>query len=191
VFQISSFYGPDAAILLRNSCRLSLTPSFKRASTDVNKGSFLSMHSLCLMIGQAVERVKKRLKTIGKVRPRRVQRAGGELRRCTSSLLSRMCHGVCRWSRSACRATSRPFVTVVVGFQRLFFSFSSVCRAILSSHSSRHALKNILKTNDNRDKCPSARSTGRFRPPTNAVTTNDTLSRHGSPCYSFSTSYVT
>ncbi len=102
-----------------------------------------------------------------------MQRARGELRRCTSSLLSRMCHGVCRWPRSACRATSRPFVTIVVGFQRLFFSFSSVCRAILSSHSSRHALKNILKTNDNRDKCPSARSTGRFRPPTNAVTTND------------------
>src|SRR5260221_5692159 len=49
-----------------------------------------------------------RRKTVGKVRPRRVQRAGGELRRCTSSLLSRMCHGVCRWPRSACRATSRP-----------------------------------------------------------------------------------
>src|SRR5215472_17426907 len=64
------------------------------------------------------------IKTVGKVRPRRVQRVGGELGRCTSSLLSRMCHGVCRWSRPACRATSRPFVTVVVGFQRLFFSGS-------------------------------------------------------------------
>src|SRR5215472_2033449 len=32
------------------------------------------------------------LKTVGKVRPKRVQRAGGQLRRCTSSLLSRACH---------------------------------------------------------------------------------------------------
>src|ERR1700730_7332561 len=32
-------------------------------------------------------------KIVGKVRPKRVQRAGGELRRCTSSLLSRACHG--------------------------------------------------------------------------------------------------
>src|SRR5438105_4036825 len=32
-------------------------------------------------------------KNLGKVRPKRVQRAGGELRRCTSSLLSRACHG--------------------------------------------------------------------------------------------------
>jgi len=33
------------------------------------------------------------VKTVGKVRPKRVQRAGGQLRRCTSSLLSRACHG--------------------------------------------------------------------------------------------------